>query len=415
MTTPPGFARSIIRLYLLGAGLLMGFYLFAFHAGVLVTENTVIERRLDAVAPFHLAKYTSGATGIVTIDPLLTLYSDFALLPTKLSSQLSKDWIGNKQIMLANEEEYRIFAQDIQIDGQPRVVYAVEDSNSVEWDDYGFLMIEISLGGVGIILFLLTALYMVKSANKISMPFASLAKKLEINPLANFEQLQPEGQNSNELHQILHAINAYRARLCVLIRREKSFTRYVSHELRTPMMLIKAAISNIKQQDVTRFQKPIEKIEKATNQMDALVQTFLHLARDEGVHEHATTIDDVFLNSLEDELSPMIETNHIVFSSQVDSVVELRCNPLLIKSIFINLLKNAFASAVNGNVSLHINQNKIKVIDDGVGLDANPRGYEGFGIGLELVKDICQKYDWTFRIENNQGPGCMAVVIFDRE
>ena len=77
-----------------------------------------------------------------------------------------------------------------------------------------------------------------------------------------------------------------------------------------------------------------------------------------------------------------------------------------------NLLKNAINCSVEGKVDLFISPEGVEVIDNGVGLDAKPRGYEGFGIGLNIVRDICEKYHWQFTIKNNVGDGCTATVIF---
>ena len=77
-----------------------------------------------------------------------------------------------------------------------------------------------------------------------------------------------------------------------------------------------------------------------------------------------------------------------------------------------NLLKNAIACSENGTVTLLVNEYQIEVIDDGLGLETKPRGYEGFGIGLVLVRDICRKYNWQFSLENNLGKGCTAMVVF---
>ncbi|MCV6589189.1 MAG: hypothetical protein OIF57_09190 [Marinobacterium sp.] len=43
------------------------------------------------------------------------------------------------------------------------------------------------------------------------------------------------------------------------------------------------------------------------------------------------------------------------------------------------------------------------MIDNGVGLSAQARGYEGFGIGLKLVEDICARYNWHFSLTENNG------------
>jgi len=52
------------------------------------------------------------------------------------------------------------------------------------------------------------------------------------------------------------------------------------------------------------------------------------------------------------------------------------------------------------------------VIDTGVGLGEKARGYEGFGIGLLLVHDICNKYNWRFSLQNNEDAGCCASILF---
>ena len=39
-----------------------------------------------------------------------------------------------------------------------------------------------------------------------------------------------------------------------------------------------------------------------------------------------------------------------------------------------------------------VSEKMVEIIDNGVGLNEKPRGYEGFGIGLQIVNDICQRY-----------------------
>ncbi|MEM0911886.1 MAG: ATP-binding protein, partial [Pseudomonadota bacterium] len=92
--------------------------------------------------------------------------------------------------------------------------------------------------------------------------------------------------------------------------------------------------------------------------------------------------------------------------------VYVRANTLLLSAVIKNLLINAFGCSVNGEVSLTIDERSIQVIDNGIGLGAKPRGYEGFGVGLILVEDICKKYGWKFTLTENKGKGCTARVVF---
>jgi len=77
-------------------------------------------------------------------------------------------------------------------------------------------------------------------------------------------------------------------------------------------------------------------------------------------------------------------------------------------------VSNAINCSHDGKVSVFLSQSKLEVIDTGVGLNSKPRGYEGFGVGLQIVKDICDRYDWCFDIKNNSDLGCTTTVIFDQ-
>lgn len=209
---------------------------------------------------------------------------------------------------------------------------------------------------------------------------------------------------------MLTAINSYRARLALQIQREKAFTRYVSHELRTPMMIISGTVSNIRRQSGENLTSPTAKILKAVGQMQNLTKTFLVLARDGELDKEQTPIDESLLMQVGDELHDVIIANQIDFKWQLQSSFTLDVNPQLFKALIFNLLKNAFACSVEGEVILVINDQQIDVIDNGLGLDSKPRGYEGFGIGLVLVEDICRKYNWRFSIANNVDSGCTATI-----
>lgn len=411
MKSPQGFSSKIIRIYLIGASILLGFYMFAFHSGTMLTENAVMERRINMVADFHFARFQQGEQGAIAIDPLLTIYDDYHQLPNHIRSEIGPGWTGSTQVLLEDDSEFQVLAARLQ-SNSTKTVYAVEYTNAVEWNDTRLIFIELTIALIGLVVFLLTALYMVKAARHIALPFLHLSQTLETDTLCNFEQIHPVGEKSRELLQIIKGLNTYRSGLAIQLEREKSFTRYVSHELRTPMMIIKGAISNLRQQSGGVESKAMKKIEKATEQMQALTQTFLMLAREEAPQSETTDIDTLFVTQIQMELEDTICANEINFQWHLESVVSLSAQPLLIKAVILNLLKNAFACSVQGHVSLVIRKHGIEVIDDGVGLDAKTRSYEGFGIGLVLVTDICKKYDWRFSLKNNDGKGCTATLAF---
>lgn len=414
MSAQKGFSSHIIRLYVLGASSLFIFLMYAFHAGTMLTENALLERRVNMVAPFHFERFQTGELGVIAVDPLLTIYDSHDALPKHILSKVNPDWTGSMQLLLEDDREYQIVATRLDISGQSTIVYAIENSNAVEWNDTKLIVIELIIGLIGLIVLVLTMLYMIRAARRIAAPFLSIAKTLENESSDDFGNIQPNGETSLELVQITAALNNYRARLAKLLLREKSFTQYISHELRTPMMIIKGAISNARRNGGSGSEITLDRIEKATADMEDLTQTFLMLARDSS-HTQDTRIDKGFIESISRLVEPSMADNGIAFRWQLVDPVVLNADALLVKSVILNLLKNAIACSINGNINLFISESGLQVIDDGIGLDRKPVEYEGFGIGLILVQDICEKYGWHFELKNNADNGCTASLTFDVE
>ena len=413
MNQPPGFRHQIFRVFLLGAATLLTFHTLTFHIGVLVTENNVLKRRMNIVAPFHLSQFAAGKQGIIEVDPLLTLYESHDLLPRHIAIEVPPDWTGSQHLELEQEKEYQLIAQQITVNGASKIVYAVEDANPLEWDDTEFLLAAIALVLLAMLLFLVPTIYMIKATERIASPFLKLAEQLKTDSVSNFAQISPGTERSREFDQILQALNAYRSRLERHIKREQSFTRYVSHELRTPIMVIKGTISNLRRSLPEANQKPADKIAQVADQMAELTTTLLMLARDNQSDTETTQVNTTFLDQLCAELEGTITANETEFHKQLVTPFEIPAQPQLFKAVLHNLLNNAFACSVNGKVTLTVTEQGIEVVDNGVGLDSKPRGYEGFGIGLVLVEDICNKYGWDFYLANNpDSPGCTASVGF---
>ena len=412
MKAARGFSDKIIRIYLIGASILLAVYMLAFHAGVLITENNIAERRLTMVAPFHFNEFDYGKQGTVVIDPLLTLYEKHALLPAHIKAYIPIGWTGSKHLLLEDEREYQVIAQEKRINEQSSIVYAIEDANVLEWDDTQFVLTEFALLGMGILVFLLTMSYMVKAAKHIAEPFLNLAQKLTNDTSTDFDHIEIKGETSRELEQVVAAINHYRTHIHAQLNREKSFTRYVSHELRTPITIIQGALSNLKRDLAQTPNRSVDKINRAAKQMQVLTQTFLYLAREQATEDAITQVNANFVEALCEPMHDVIAAHDINFVWHLDASFEISSHPRLFEAVLHNLLKNAFACSVNSQVSLHITQLGIQVVDNGVGLNTKPRGYEGFGIGLVLVKDICNKYNWQFELVGNESKGCTASIVF---
>lgn len=412
MTSTKPMSSKIIRVFLFGALLLHVFYGAVLFQTTYYTDNKNSERRLALVAPHHFKVFSDGFVGEFTIDPMLKIYSEFELLPENVKSEIDKEWQGIKTFHFENDIEYLLYAERVPTKTGMELAYALSSIDAVEWHDNELLIFQLVLGFIAIGLFALAAWFIVKMARQISQPFSELANELMNENSKDYQALHCKGEASKELDLLLASINEYRHSVYQALKREKAFTRYVSHELRTPMTVIKGCLSILRKVQHEKVQTQSMRIDKAIVDMERLTHTFLLLARDEPQQVSELLVSQAFVLEVVNRFTNSIEANQVDFSWQLNDEFSLSAEPILIIALISNLLKNAINCSVEGKVKLVASSHYIQVIDSGVGLNQKPRGYEGFGIGLNIVRDICDKYQWQFSLENNVNQGCTATVKF---
>ena len=405
-------SQIIIKVYLLGALILLAFYGCLFYYTVLYTENQASEQRLALKAPYHLKLFQKSENTKIKIDPILTIYNTYEILPKKIKDKINADWLGIQSIHFDDDSEFTVFAKKIKINNDEITAYAIEDVDPIEWDDTYFAIFQIMILSSGVILFIGSAFFIIKMAKRISSPFSELADMLEYDSHEVSKPLSVNGKLSFELEMMLASINSYRKRIYAAFIREQTFTRYISHELRTPMTVIRGGVSVLRRANNDKTTKQLTRIDDAVIEMEQLTHIFLLLAKDEVSNTSNVSISDTLIDKIVKNFSPTIKANQVNFHYDIQNEFSLHAHPLLFSAVVCNLLKNAINCSIEGSVNLFISEQRIDVIDDGLGLNEQPRGYEGFGIGLKIVQDICEKYQWTFNISNNMEKGCTASVIF---
>jgi signal transduction histidine kinase len=94
-----------------------------------------------------------------------------------------------------------------------------------------------------------------------------------------------------------------------------------------------------------------------------------------------------------------------------------------------NLVGNAVKYTAAGSVVVRLLPNAVEVVDSGPGLTAEDaarlfeRGYRGAhaehasnggGIGLSIVRRLCELYGWTVRVVPGAERGVVATLVFSR-
>lgn len=410
---PLPIAKKISRIYQIVALIILVLYGFIFKLTILATENQNSMHLLSITAPYHFQRYEHGEQGIIKIDPLLTIYDEYAKLPHQVKRRLAPERMGLESFHFEDDSELAVFSQIINSPHGEKNVWALLNIDATEWSDTSFILIEIALLLIGVVVFLIAGIAIQKIAKRLAQPFSDCASLLRKSSNEDFSPVSINGEVSQELANMITAINTYRSRIKHAIKREKSFTRYISHEIRTPMTVIKGSVSLL-QRSETANQKQLSRITNAVADMEQLTNVLLLLARKQDSIEKPIQLTHALLSKITSQHTHLLEANNCQVNTRITEPVELFIEPLLFESLLNNLLINAINCSENSDIVIELTPRHLNIIDCGIGLNEKPRGYEGFGIGLTLVQDICQRYNWRFElIENKDTAGCTATVYFD--
>jgi len=212
-------------------------------------------------------------------------------------------------------------------------------------------------------------------------------------------------------------------RLDGVLEREQSFTEDASHELRTPLAIIASAAELLAEESTlsAAARERVQRIRRATGQMQSLIEALLFLARGE-------TTDSTQLCSLDQIVQ---ESAEVVGAQAATKALRLRVNiqpvmvsgaPIMVACVVNNLLLNAVNFTQKGSIEVELTPRELTVRDTGIGIppkdlsrifERRYRGAQsrGLGLGLYLVSRICQRLGWTIETHSAEGSGTTFRVI----
>lgn len=267
-------------------------------------------------------------------------------------------------------------------------------------------------------------------ARTVMAPVTRLAQQVrhrdQLHPLAPPLALQ---YPDDEVGHLAAAFDSTLGQLRQTLDRERLFTADVSHELRTPLMVVLGACELLLAGDLPeRSRRQAERIQRAAEEMQALVDTFLLLARARPdqleVFGGSAGLADVAREQSERWGPPMREKG-LAFEVVREGDDQQTYNHTLLGTVMSNLLRNALHYTEHGQVRLVLEHGGFRVEDTGVGIPvdqqermfqpfvrgAEGRG-EGLGLGLSLVRRICAHQGWAVEVHGREPCGsCFAVRL----
>lgn len=234
-------------------------------------------------------------------------------------------------------------------------------------------------------------------------------------------------ENTDELGVLARAFSERTAELQQFLMRDRFFTGDVSHELRTPLTIIIGAAEILVERTAGQpdLHAPAQRILRAATEATEFVTVLLLLARTPELIDAPKT-----------RLGPLIEREiesgrQLCGDKPVSLELFLEGDPVvlwrreLLAAAIGNLIRNACQYTEQGSVIVRASAHSVTVEDTGPGIPPAVRerlsdrarvsalaGSAGSGIGLALVRRICEHQAATLRVNDRPAGGSAFTIDF---
>lgn len=257
-------------------------------------------------------------------------------------------------------------------------------------------------------------------------PIVSIAQNIRNSSPDKSRLNLPLRKLSGETKELALALEEYEERITAFLERERQFTADVSHELRTPMTIIDGAAQflaiekGISQKGTERVQM----IRRASQDVNELINAFLLMAREQspGVSESTDVV--ALIDSELSKLKSLKESADIAISIDIKAPLEVATPKKVLEIIIGNICRNACKYTQKGELKITVFDKGLLIADTGPGIETDllPHIFErhtrgrgnqqaGEGIGLAIVKRLCDQFNWNILIENRPSGGVVVTLL----
>lgn len=211
------------------------------------------------------------------------------------------------------------------------------------------------------------------------------------------------------------ALEAATTRLATQNTRLEKFTSILSHDLRNPLAVARSGVTVARE---TGDDEPLQRVDRAHDRMETLIDDLLTLARS------GETITDAEMEPISLE-TICTQSWATVLNSSGELVCEDTTTLIAHESRLQQLLENLFRNSVDHadeDVTVRVGSlaDGFYVEDDGPGIPERKRedvfdsGYstkeKGTGLGLEIVNSIVATHDWSITITESESGGARFEI-----
>lgn len=419
----PRKLRFVFTLQVVVAAILMvlGFGV----VGSLVKERLTSERMVDEAAAWWQAYGTDRAMPL----PATTSFQGWLVLADGRGSEAVPPEIHRRGpgIHLLPSEE-----------GRPRKLYVDRRAQGTLYLVASFWLVEKIVfwtsavsALIAIVAMAIVSLLAYRSARRLVRPVNWLAREVadwdprhpDIGAIS--PERMPDGSVS-EVRQLGAALRDLGGRTRAFVRRERDFTRDASHELRTPLTVIRMATDLMRDDPETpaRMQRALTRVQRAGQDMEAVIDAFLILAREDDIQPPREDFDVVEVaHEVAEKGRAAVGSRPVVVEVTGEDSVLLHSSRAAFAVLLDNLVSNACTFTESGRVDVRIGKDRVTVSDTGIGMSpetlqraydpffrADQFGASGKGTGLSIVRRLGERFGWPVTLESTPGVGTIATV-----
>jgi len=420
--------------------LLLTLFSFVFYYFLNQSINATLQTKSQKIAQYVrlelLPKHEAVLSDVTLSGYQVAVYDTHSALVSKTANyhfKKSHEYLDKKEsFFIFDEDSDHDFVNILYIDKDKNyVIFVYEEQIDNKIDAFEDTLLVL----VPMLLLLLLVLAS-KMADKILLPIQHLTEATQNISVNDMNKTITLPKEDDEIKALVHSFNTMTKRLSDGVERLDRFNTDVSHELKTPLTVIKGEIevSLRKLREPQVYQKSMQVILEQSEQMEKMVTQLLLLTKYTKENIHLSfdpcSLDALLIASI-DKFEVALKEKDLKLHIDTIEPITIEANPILIESIFANLIDNAIKYTPDHR-NIHISLYKKEKIhfsikDEGVGIDTEQlskvtdrfyrvdtsrnKKIKGFGLGLSIASNAVMLHGGELKIASQKGVGSTFKVI----
>lgn len=321
-------------------------------------------------------------------------------------------------------EPYRVLYTNVRIQGNPYILMI--RLNLVESED---LIRTLTWLYFGVLFTLLIVIFFVTRfiSNRLWKPFYDTLKKIrQFNieqhtaPVFNSTRVKEFRQLNKGLIKLINDnLKAYQS--------QKEFTGNAAHELQTPLAVFSSKLDLLLQDTSLNDNQAaiLNSLYEAVSRLSRVNKNLLLLAKIE--NNQYATLDQVNIKAVIEEVLPYFTeqavSRNLTIETDIEDAPVLNTSKPLAEIMINNLILNAIAhNRINGSISIKATNNRLSICNTSEQQELNTeslfkrfgkisRGSNSSGLGLAIIKQICQLHGWEVKYNYKSDKHCFTVTF----